>query len=142
MSMPLFSLLPSVIEALCERGYTMTYAHISEMGFPKYMAYLFVYMFFVEFGIYWMHRLLHDIPAGYKCDSSPLQRLVDTYVLDIGWHMLVQVLYTYLWYIQTSIRARQALAAHNYLFQLQNFGLVSPLRILLAFLLARDLASR
>jgi Delta7-sterol 5-desaturase len=66
-ALPLYSLLPSTTEELCERGYTLTYAHVSDVGVPMFIAYMVLYLAFVEFGVYWMHRGLHDIPAGYKC---------------------------------------------------------------------------
>jgi lathosterol oxidase len=66
-SLPIYSLLPSITEELCARGFTLAYAHVSDVGRPRLVGYLFLYMAFVEFGVYWMHRGLHDIPAGYKC---------------------------------------------------------------------------
>lgn len=75
-ALPLYSLLPSITEELCERGYTLTYAHISDVGVPTFMAYLFLYMAFVEFGVYWMHRGLHDVQIGYKCATSTHRELL------------------------------------------------------------------
>ena len=47
------------------------------MGIGAYLAYFALYMALVEFGIYWMHRLLHDIRPGYRrVDSAgPRARL-------------------------------------------------------------------
>ena len=71
-ALPLYSLLPSITEELCERGYTLTYAHITDVGVPTFMAYLCLYMAFVEFGVYWMHRGLHEVQIGYRCaDPHP-----------------------------------------------------------------------
>lgn len=78
-ALPVYSLLPSITEELCERGHTLAYAHVSDVGVPMFLANLFMYMAFVEFGVYWMHRGLHDIPAGYKCAPlSPLAALLST----------------------------------------------------------------
>jgi Delta7-sterol 5-desaturase len=66
-ALPAYSLLPTITEEMCERGWTLAYGHVSDVGIPTFVALLFVYMAFVEFGVYWMHRGLHDIPAGYKC---------------------------------------------------------------------------
>jgi hypothetical protein len=75
-ALPMYSLLPSITEELCERGYTLTYAHVSDVGVPKFAACLVLYMAFVEFGVYWMHRGLHDIPWGYKCAAVSLLYIV------------------------------------------------------------------
>jgi Delta7-sterol 5-desaturase len=66
-SLPMYSLLPSITEELCANGCTLAYAHVKDVGRTRLFGYLFLYMGFVEFGVYWMHRGLHDIPAGYKC---------------------------------------------------------------------------
>ena len=66
-ALPLYALLPSITEELCERGLTLTYAHVSDVGVPRLCGYLVLYMAFVEFGVYWMHRGLHDVRVGYKC---------------------------------------------------------------------------
>ncbi|XP_077253248.1 delta(7)-sterol-C5(6)-desaturase-like [Tasmannia lanceolata] len=65
-AMPWYSALPSVSEYMIESGWTRCYSSISEVGWPAYLAYLIVYLGIVEFGIYWMHRELHDIKALYK----------------------------------------------------------------------------
>jgi len=42
------------------------------VGVGAYLAYFALYMALVEFGIYWMHRLLHDIRPGYRQVSAGL----------------------------------------------------------------------
>lgn len=51
---------------MIEHGWTKCYPRISDVGFPLYLAYLIVYLVIVEFGIYWMHRELHDIKPLYN----------------------------------------------------------------------------
>ena len=48
------------------QGWTKAFSRVSEVGMGAYLAYFVIYMTFVEFGVYWMHRLLHDIRPGYK----------------------------------------------------------------------------
>lgn len=69
-SLPCYSLLPALTEEIVERGWTLSYSSISDVGVPQYIALFVMYITFVEFGVYWMHRGLHDIPAGYKCGLS------------------------------------------------------------------------
>nr|GLL19268.1 delta(7)-sterol-C5(6)-desaturase-like [Ipomoea trifida] len=65
-AMPCYSALPALSEYMIEHGWTKCYPRISDVGFPLYLAYLIVYLVIVEFGIYWMHRELHDIKPLYK----------------------------------------------------------------------------
>ncbi|XP_057492871.1 delta(7)-sterol-C5(6)-desaturase-like [Actinidia eriantha] len=65
-AMPWYSLFPTVSEYLIENGWTRCFARISDVSWPAYLMYLIVYMVIVEFGIYWMHRELHDIKPLYK----------------------------------------------------------------------------
>ncbi|KAL3687051.1 hypothetical protein R1sor_013360 [Riccia sorocarpa] len=65
-AMPLYTLLPSLSEHAIEKGWTRAFSEISEVGWPNYVMYIILYMCFVEFGIYWMHRGLHDIKPLYK----------------------------------------------------------------------------
>ncbi|CAI0450969.1 unnamed protein product [Linum tenue] len=65
-AMPWYTLLPTVSEHLIENGWTKCYSGIDEVGWILYFCYLAIYLIFVEFGIYWMHRELHDIKPLYK----------------------------------------------------------------------------
>ncbi|XP_068637313.1 delta(7)-sterol-C5(6)-desaturase-like [Aristolochia californica] len=65
-AMPWYSVLPTVSEYMIESGWTKCFSSISEVGWPMYLIYLSVYLAIVEFGIYWMHRELHDIKPLYK----------------------------------------------------------------------------
>ena len=49
------------------QGWTKAFSRISDVGVGAYFHYFALYMALVEFGIYWMHRLLHDIKPGYRC---------------------------------------------------------------------------
>lgn len=65
-AMPWYCALPSVSEYMIENGWTRCYSRISEVGWLAYLVYLSIYLVLVEFGIYWMHRELHDIKPLYK----------------------------------------------------------------------------
>ncbi|XP_011021269.1 PREDICTED: delta(7)-sterol-C5(6)-desaturase-like [Populus euphratica] len=65
-AMPWYTLLPAVSEYMIENGWTKCFSSISEVCWFAYITYLAVYLVIVEFGIYWMHRELHDIKPLYK----------------------------------------------------------------------------
>ncbi|XP_077244628.1 delta(7)-sterol-C5(6)-desaturase-like [Tasmannia lanceolata] len=65
-AMPFYSALPTVSEYMIESGWTRCFSSISEVSWPAYLVYLTIYLGIVEFGIYWMHRELHDIKPLYK----------------------------------------------------------------------------
>ncbi|KAJ0840433.1 putative delta(7)-sterol 5(6)-desaturase [Helianthus annuus] len=65
-AMPWYCALPSISEYMVENGWTRCFARISDVGWASYILYLGLYLTFVEFGIYWMHRELHDIKPLYK----------------------------------------------------------------------------
>lgn len=65
-AMPLYTLLPTLSEYMVERGWTRSYARVGEVGLLKYLLFFALYMVIVEFGIYWMHRGLHDVRPLYK----------------------------------------------------------------------------
>jgi lathosterol oxidase len=65
-SMPLYSVLPTLTEMAAEKGWTKAYPRIDNVGLPLYILYFFLYMTSVEFCVYWMHRLLHEIKWAYK----------------------------------------------------------------------------
>ncbi|KMT18571.1 hypothetical protein BVRB_2g027040 [Beta vulgaris subsp. vulgaris] len=65
-AMPWYTLLPTCSEYVIENGWTKCFPRISDVGLLAYFAYLLVYLLIVEFGIYWMHRELHDIKPLYK----------------------------------------------------------------------------
>ncbi|KAK9824011.1 hypothetical protein WJX72_006951 [[Myrmecia] bisecta] len=66
MAMPLYAMLPSVTEWAIERGWTLVYTRIDDVGLPRHLLYFALYMTSVEFFVYWMHRLLHDVKIGYR----------------------------------------------------------------------------
>lgn len=65
-AMPWYCALPTLSEYLVENGWTKCFSSIDEIGWLAYIYYLGVYFVIVEFGIYWMHRELHDIKPLYK----------------------------------------------------------------------------
>lgn len=71
LSMPMYSLIPVFAEWAAEMGYTHAYPRIANVGMLRYVVYLFLYMTLVEFGIYWMHRGLHEIKWAYKYIHYP-----------------------------------------------------------------------
>lgn len=66
LSMPLYSLLPALAEMAAEKGWTAAYPRVENVGLPLYLVYFVLYMTSVEFGVYWVHRLLHEIKWAYK----------------------------------------------------------------------------
>ncbi|ONK81676.1 uncharacterized protein A4U43_C01F31740 [Asparagus officinalis] len=65
-AMPWYSTLPTLSEYMVESGWTRCYSSINEVSWPMYIAYLVLYLATCEFGIYWMHRELHDLKPLYK----------------------------------------------------------------------------
>ena len=65
-AMVFYTLAPTVSEWAIERGFTHVYKDLDAVGgWSGYLLLFVAYMTFVEWGIYWVHRLLHDIPWGY-----------------------------------------------------------------------------
>ena len=64
--MPGYAVLPAVTEAIVEHGWSRAYPRIADVGVWHHVAYFAVYMTCVEFSVYWMHRLLHDVNLGYR----------------------------------------------------------------------------
>jgi lathosterol oxidase len=66
-SLLLYAGLPILSEFLIENNLTKTYFYIDQVGgWKQYVAYLLLYIVFVEVGIYWMHRTLHENKFLYK----------------------------------------------------------------------------
>ena len=66
-SLLVYAGLPVLSEFLIESGWTHTYFYISDVGgWGFYFLYFFIYLAFVEIGIYWMHRTLHENKFLYK----------------------------------------------------------------------------
>ncbi|CAH1454695.1 unnamed protein product [Lactuca virosa] len=65
-AMPWYCLLPTISEYMVENGWTRCFSRISDVGWFSYALNLGFYLILVEFGIYWMHRELHDIKPLYK----------------------------------------------------------------------------
>ena len=67
-AMPLYALLPSLVESAAERGGTASFSRIDRDvgGVLPYLLLVVCYMSFVEWGVYWVHRGLHDWKTGYR----------------------------------------------------------------------------
>ncbi|KAJ8436627.1 hypothetical protein Cgig2_029873 [Carnegiea gigantea] len=65
-AMPWYSLFITFSEHMVESGWTRCFPQISDISLQAYLGYLLIYLLIVEFGIYWMHRELHDIKPLYK----------------------------------------------------------------------------
>lgn len=65
-AMPWYCTLPTISEYMIENGWTKCFSRISDVGWPAYLIYLVINLVVVEFGIYWVHRELHDIKPLYK----------------------------------------------------------------------------
>merc|ERR1711968_276660 len=64
-AIPIYSLLPTLAEMAVEKGWTVAYADLTAYSTPAYLVLFAVYVAFVEWCVYWMHRLLHDIRPAY-----------------------------------------------------------------------------
>ncbi|XP_054787917.1 delta(7)-sterol-C5(6)-desaturase-like [Prosopis cineraria] len=65
-AMPWYCALPTISEYLAEIGWTKCFPRLNNISWLAFLVYLAIYQIFVEFGIYWMHRELHDIKPLYK----------------------------------------------------------------------------
>lgn len=65
-AIPMYTMLPPFAEWFIRKGYTLCYAQVDTVGWPMYAVYFVMYMASVEFGVYWMHRKLHEVRLGYK----------------------------------------------------------------------------
>ncbi|KAK9665797.1 hypothetical protein RND81_14G137200 [Saponaria officinalis] len=66
ISIPGSMLFSTAFEWMAENGWTRCYPRISDVGWPAYFCHLLIYLSLAEFGIYWSHRLLHQIKFLYK----------------------------------------------------------------------------
>mmetsp|Transcript_10850 Transcript_10850/g.18238 ORF Transcript_10850/g.18238 Transcript_10850/m.18238 type:complete len:319 (+) Transcript_10850:93-1049(+) len=63
----IYAALPILSEYIIENNYTQAYFYMDQVGgWSYYFLYLFIYIVFVEIGIYWMHRTLHTNKFLYK----------------------------------------------------------------------------
>lgn len=66
-AMFMYAALPVFAEWLVVNNLTKGYFYIDEIGgWTNYLIYTAIYLFFVEIGVYWMHRELHDQKWAYK----------------------------------------------------------------------------
>lgn len=65
-AIPLYTFLPVLIEYFVDNGWTKTYPLLENRGWLQYALDTSLYLMSVEFGVYWMHRMLHDIKPAYK----------------------------------------------------------------------------
>ncbi|CAM6102509.1 unnamed protein product [Calypogeia fissa] len=65
LGLPALTALPSFAEYMVEKGWTLCYVEIQEVGFVSYVAHIGAYLLFSEFWVYWFHRWLHT-PLLYK----------------------------------------------------------------------------
>jgi lathosterol oxidase len=66
-SLFMYAGLPILSEYIIENNYTKVYFFVDEVGgWGMFWAYHVLYMLFVEFGIYWVHRTLHTNKFLYK----------------------------------------------------------------------------
>ncbi len=66
-SLFMYAALPILSEYFIESGITHTYFYVKDIGgWGNYFFFLFLYMVFVEIGVYWVHRTLHENKFLYK----------------------------------------------------------------------------
>ena len=73
-----YTLMPTLSEWAVENGYTFSYYSIGQYGWPMYLLFHFIYLAFVEFCIYWIHRGMFLC-----CCPSPLSCLTHTLSLPL-----------------------------------------------------------
>jgi Delta7-sterol 5-desaturase len=61
-----YALLPMFSSFLSERKLNLTYGRVSDVGWPTYCLYTFVYFWLVEFAVYFVHRNLHTVKFLYN----------------------------------------------------------------------------
>ncbi|KAF2577153.1 hypothetical protein F2Q68_00002565 [Brassica cretica] len=64
--MPWYTLFPTVSEYMIERGWTKCYSTLDQFNWFLCFVYIVLYLVIVEFGMYWVHKGLHDIKFLYK----------------------------------------------------------------------------
>ena len=66
-AMPLYVMVPTLCEWVAERGLTRSTNSFEEMGgIEGWLVWTCVYLLFVEWSIYWIHRKLHEVRWLYK----------------------------------------------------------------------------
>jgi lathosterol oxidase len=65
-AIPLYTLLPPLSEHLILSGHTRVYGRLSSVSPAQYLAQVACYLLCVEFGVYWMHRKLHEVKWAYS----------------------------------------------------------------------------
>ncbi|XP_047317946.1 delta(7)-sterol-C5(6)-desaturase-like [Impatiens glandulifera] len=65
-AMPWYSAFPTISEYLVENGWTKCFPRASDIGWKSYIFNFAIYLIIVEVGVYWVHRLLHDVKPLYK----------------------------------------------------------------------------
>ncbi|KAL2921562.1 Delta(7)-sterol-C5(6)-desaturase [Bienertia sinuspersici] len=86
-SIPCGALVSTTFEWLVVNGWTKCYPRISDVGWTSYVMHIVIYFVVVEFGIYWTHRLMHDIKPIYKYIHASHHRYSKEVVLSpfAGW---------------------------------------------------------
>ncbi|XP_021760581.1 delta(7)-sterol-C5(6)-desaturase-like [Chenopodium quinoa] len=87
ISIPVNTLFSTMFEWMIENGWSRCYPRISDVGWQSYVLHTLTYLFAVEFGIYWAHRLLHEIKPIYKYIHAPHHRYSKEIALSpfAGW---------------------------------------------------------
>ncbi|XP_010463674.1 PREDICTED: putative Delta(7)-sterol-C5(6)-desaturase 2 [Camelina sativa] len=65
-AMPWQSLLPTVTEYMVEHGWTLCYSTVDHFNWFLCFLYIALYLALVEFGVYFIHKELHDNKFLYK----------------------------------------------------------------------------
>ena len=59
-AIPSYALLPTLIDILIDLGITRAYTGVFSRGLIGYIFNVLCHLLFVEFAVYWIHRMLHD----------------------------------------------------------------------------------
>ncbi|MEW5300108.1 MAG: hypothetical protein WDW36_003062 [Sanguina aurantia] len=66
LSMPIYAILPMVVEMAAEKGWTMAYPRVDNVGIPAYLLYFTLYMLSIK----WAYKALHHVHHAYNKEHT------------------------------------------------------------------------
>lgn len=82
VAIPYGTLLSTGFEWMVENGWTRCYPRIGDVGWTNYVFHTLMFLAMLEFGIYWAHRLMHDIKPIYKHIHTHHHRFSKDFILS------------------------------------------------------------
>ncbi|KAL1211406.1 putative Delta(7)-sterol-C5(6)-desaturase 2 [Cardamine amara subsp. amara] len=65
-AIPMYTLLPAITEYMIERGWTQCYSTADQVNWFLCVLYIVLYLAFLEFAAYWVHKEFHENKFLYK----------------------------------------------------------------------------